>query len=102
MGLVVQTAGSTHVELPGGHSRRGDVEFSQGDAGPVDAGPVDTGVLVPGPVGDTAGEQDHSRSGNLFGRDLLYVGVLSLHLVTATVVSPVLDHVLPGDEFGHL
>jgi O-antigen/teichoic acid export membrane protein len=90
------------VHRPGGHSPRGDVEFSQGDAGPVDAGPVDTGVLVPGPGADTAEDQHHSRSGKLFGRDLLYVGVLSLQLVTATVVSPVLAHVLPGDEFGHL
>lgn len=48
-----------------------------------------------------AGPQ-RSRASSLFGRDLLYVGVLSLQLVSATVVSPIMAHVLPGTEFGHL
>jgi O-antigen/teichoic acid export membrane protein len=49
-----------------------------------------------------AATADPHRSSSLFGRDLLYVVVLSLQLVSATVVSPVLAHVLPGVEFGHL
>ena len=47
-----------------------------------------------------AATADPHRSSSLFGRDLLYVVVLSLQLVSATVVSPVLAHVLPGVEFG--
>jgi O-antigen/teichoic acid export membrane protein len=39
---------------------------------------------------------------SLFGRGLLYVSVSSLPLVTATLVSPVLAHVLGPAEFGLL
>ncbi|HZH21047.1 MAG TPA: lipopolysaccharide biosynthesis protein [Geodermatophilus sp.] len=60
------------------------------------------GHLVAEGAGMEEEEPGHARSSQLFGRDLLYVGVLSLQLVTATVVSPVLAHVLPGAEFGHL
>jgi O-antigen/teichoic acid export membrane protein len=38
----------------------------------------------------------------LFGRGLLYVAVTSLPLVTATVVSPVLAHLLGPEQFGLL
>jgi O-antigen/teichoic acid export membrane protein len=62
-------------------------------------GPVPPDTPAPGAADDDDG---HSHTSGLFGRDLLYVAVLSLQLVSATVVSPILAHVLPAAEFGHL
>lgn len=47
-------------------------------------------------------ESQQTRHGRLFGRDMLYVVVWSLQLITATVISPVLAHVLPSGQFGLL
>ncbi|MCZ2829870.1 oligosaccharide flippase family protein [Modestobacter sp. VKM Ac-2986] len=52
------------------------------------------------PSGQDAAEGDGPSS--LFGRDLLYVGVLGVQLLSAVVVSPVLAYLLPPEQFGQL
>jgi O-antigen/teichoic acid export membrane protein len=47
-------------------------------------------------------ESAPSFMAGLFGRGLLYVAVTSLPIVTATVVSPILAHLLGPSEFGLL
>ncbi len=75
---------------PGRHSPQGDVEAAE------------AGNVPDGGSAAAAGGPTPPRTSRLFGRDLLYVAVLSLQLVSATVVSPVLAHVLPPDQFGTL
>jgi O-antigen/teichoic acid export membrane protein len=60
--------------------------------------PEGTDRLVPAP----ASEEPTPFIAALFGRGLLYVTVSSLPLVTATVVSPILTHVLGPEQFGLL
>jgi O-antigen/teichoic acid export membrane protein len=60
-----------------------------------------TAETTAGTAGDPAASAPPRTSG-LFGRDLLYVAVLALQLASATVVSPVLAHLLPAEEFGRL
>ena len=55
---------------------------------------------VAGPVAGGSGRRP--GSGSLFGRDLIYVVVWSMQLVSAVVVSPVLAYVLGPAEFGSL
>ncbi len=81
---------STDVHGPGGQSHHGDV------------GAADAGVVAAGGPGAARSEPTPPRTSRLFGRDLLFVAVLSLPLVSATVVSPVLAHLLPPDQFGTL
>lgn len=53
----------------------------------------------------TAGATDgvtHPKGSPLFGRGMLYAVVWSLQIVAATLVSPVLTHVIPRAEFGAL
>src|SRR5664279_300651 len=45
---------------------------------------------------------DRGSKGDLFGRGMIYVVVWSMQMVVATVVSPVLVHVLPVSAFGSL
>lgn len=52
------------------------------------------------PVADAAGRRP--GSGSLFGRDLIYVVVWSMQLISAVIVSPVLAYVLGPAEFGSL
>jgi O-antigen/teichoic acid export membrane protein len=58
------------------------------EVGPAAARPVD--------------DESPSFMAGLFGRGLLYVAVTSLPIVTATVISPVLAHLLGPEEFGLL
>ena len=46
--------------------------------------------------------EERGRSGDLFGRGMIYVLVWSMQMVVATVVSPILTRVLPQDQFGGL
>ncbi|HEY5822114.1 MAG TPA: oligosaccharide flippase family protein [Propionibacteriaceae bacterium] len=62
--------------------------------------PVDLPGSVP-PMGASPTPTAQSQSG-LFGRGLLYVVVFSLQTVAATVVSPVLAHLIGPSEFGRL
>jgi O-antigen/teichoic acid export membrane protein len=48
----------------------------------------------------SAGEEHSTFLAGLFGRGLLYVAVTSLPIVTATIVSPVLAHLLGPVQFG--
>jgi len=45
---------------------------------------------------------ERGSKGDLFGRGMIYVVVWSMQMVVATVVSPVLAHVLPVRAFGSL
>lgn len=45
---------------------------------------------------------DRGSKGDLFGRGMIYVVVWSMQMVVATVVSPILAHVLPVRAFGSL
>jgi O-antigen/teichoic acid export membrane protein len=49
-----------------------------------------------------ADDEAPSFMAGLFGRGLLYVAITSLPLVTATVISPILAHLLGPEEFGLL
>jgi O-antigen/teichoic acid export membrane protein len=51
---------------------------------------------------EAAGRGASSTTPDLFGRGLLYVVVWSLQLVTASLVSPVLAHIMGPAEFGRL
>ncbi|MDN5725339.1 MAG: lipopolysaccharide biosynthesis protein [Propionibacteriales bacterium] len=46
--------------------------------------------------------QQEEGSGDLFGRGMVYVVVWSMQMIIATVVSPILAHTLPLEEFGAL
>lgn len=68
---------------------------------------VEPDGVVAGPTTDTADspadEADgRGGTGDLFGRGMLYVLIWSGQMVVATVVSPILTHVLPVREFGAL
>ena len=65
--------------------------------------PATTASLVLDPVA-VANDDKPASTGQsrLFGRGLLYVVVWSLQLVTSTVVSPVLAHLLGPGQFGSL
>lgn len=59
------------------------------------------------PAGDVAADEAADDAGSahqsaLFGRGLLYVLVFSLQTVAATVVSPVLAHLVGPNQFGEL
>jgi O-antigen/teichoic acid export membrane protein len=58
------------------------------------------GALTTEPA--AAGEPAEGGHSSLFGRDLLYVGVLGVQLLSAVVVSPILAYLLPPDQFGQL
>ncbi len=55
-----------------------------------------------GTAGGAEGVAGQTAMAGLFGRSMLYVVVGSLPLVTATLVSPVLAHVLGPGDFGRL
>lgn len=48
------------------------------------------------------GANGSQGAGDLFGRGMVYVVVWSMQMVIATVVSPILAHTLPLEEFGAL
>ena len=50
----------------------------------------------------TTGATGRGGTSDLFGRGMLYVVIWSMQMVVATVVSPVLTHVLPVAAFGSL
>lgn len=50
----------------------------------------------------TRTEQAKGGHGDLFGRGMAYVVIWSMQMLAATLVSPVLTHVLPVAEFGAL
>jgi O-antigen/teichoic acid export membrane protein len=58
-----------------------------------------TGTLPTASMPDDA-SQPEKKSSSLFGRGLLYVVVWSLQLVASSVISPVLAHLMPQDQFG--
>src|SRR5450759_3713613 len=64
------------------------------------------GNLPPNPAVHELAVADHAerpeKSSGLFGRGLLYVVVLSFQTVAATIVSPVLAHLIGPGEFGRL
>lgn len=47
-------------------------------------------------------EQQRGEQSDLFGRGMAFVVIWSMQMVVATVISPVLAHVLPVAEFGSL
>lgn len=53
-------------------------------------------------IEESSGAGNKSESPRLFGRGMLYTLVWSLQIVTATIVSPILTHVVPLAEFGAL
>ncbi|MET3804357.1 O-antigen/teichoic acid export membrane protein [Nakamurella sp. UYEF19] len=66
------------------------------EAAAVLAGPGRSVTTLDAPDDQAAG------MGRLFGRDLIYVVIWSLQLVTAVVVSPVLAYILGPSEFGSM
>jgi O-antigen/teichoic acid export membrane protein len=82
------------VHPSGDHtSRRAD----EAEVGPDALGPVE-----PAPTSATEADPHGARVASLFGRDLLYVLVLSAQMLSAIVVSPVLAYLLPPAEFGQM
>ena len=56
----------------------------------------------PKPPEEPAKVAGRGGTSDLFGRGMLYVVIWSMQMVVATVVSPVLTHVLPVAAFGSL
>src|SRR3954468_23478012 len=103
------------VQVPGDRppqpSRTDDVRpLSPSDAAPVPDGVArvaGTNAATAGPQAEAlaaaaVGEPVEAHHSSLFGRDLLYVAVMGLPLLSAAVVSPVLAYLLPPDQFGQL
>jgi O-antigen/teichoic acid export membrane protein len=87
------------VQVPGDRPPR---QGRTDDVTPVlpSAGQPVPGALATDPAAVEAPAQGGHSS--LFGRDLLYVGVLGIPLLSAVVVSPILAYLLPPEQFGQL